>query len=650
MTPNVEKAHVNGINREIDPSAASDLSNTSTKNESKPRSSVSVAAKIGALVCFCIAAIIGVAGTGIWQMHKIGVEIVAIAENDIPLTDIVSKITLHQTEQAVYFERAVRFGAEISHTGSATGSAREHFKHSVGEFEAISKVIAQEFKTGKALVVKAVASAHTELETTEFKHVAASLIQIQEHHAASEQHIAEVFENLRAGNTASALNLVEQIEAEEDKLHKELEGLLNNIQTFTEAAAKQAEADEKLGLQLIIIVSIVSLLLASVAAWLVVTRQIARPLSAVVDALKALTAGDTDIEIKPYARDEIGEVADALSIFRDAIDANKELERANIQAEKEAAAERERKAEEKMKVDQELAKQSREEARLSAEKAELLAKITSEFDAQVNAVLASFASAAEEMQSSAQSLSATAEQTSQKATTVAAASEEASSNVQTVATAAEEMSASIGEISRQIDESARIAREGVQDAEVANGRVQGLAEAAQKIGDVVNLINDIASQTNLLALNATIEAARAGEAGKGFAVVATEVKSLADQTAKATEEIESQIAEIQGATNHAVQAIEGIGSTISKVDGIATAIATAMEQQRAATGEIAGSVQNAATGTQEVSTHIADVTIGASETGSAATSVLDATTEMNAQAAVLRRSVDEFLEKVKVAA
>lgn len=608
-------------------------------------SSLTVGAKIAAVVGLCVALMFAVAGSGIWQMQKIGLQLVGIAERDIPLSNLVGNIALHQTEQAVYFERAVRFGMELEKP-----SARERFDRTVGRFDGLKEKIAEEIRKGESLAAGAIASAPTEKEIAEFRAVSAALKEIEVLLASAGTAASGALNFFRAGNVADARELTDRFEAEEDKLMKKLEMLLARIQEFTEHAAHQAEVDEKLALKLMLGISIAGLVLSILSAWYVISRQIARPLAKVVGALRALTAGDTDVEITPHARDEIGEVAIALSTFRDAMEANKKLEQASIAAEKEAAAERQRQAEEKMKIDQELARKSTEEARKAAEKADFLTEITSQFDGQVNAVLASFASAAEEMQSSAQSLSATAEQTSQKATTVAAASEEASSNVQAVATATEEMSASIGEISRQIDESARIAREAVQDSELANERVQGLAEAAKKIGEVIGLINDIASQTNLLALNATIEAARAGEAGKGFAVVATEVKSLADQTARATDDIESQISEIQAATNQAVEAIQGIGSTIGKVDAIAAAIATAMEQQRAATGEIAGSVQNAATGTQEVSTHIADVTVGASETGSAAANVLEATREMNDQTVVLRQAVDEFLEKVKVAA
>jgi methyl-accepting chemotaxis protein len=610
------------------------------------KSSFSVGAKITVVVGLCLALMIGVSVTGIWIMQKIGVEIESIAEHDIPLTEIVSKITVHQLEQAINFERAVRYGEEMAHMPKA----RAHFETAVKKFEAISAQVDQEIKEGEHLAENATKAAHTTAEKAEFSHVLSALKTIEKHHHDFEVHAAEAMKLLLAGNVPAALKVTEKIEIEEESLNLELEALLTEIEKFTRDATRQAEADEKLGIKILTAVSVAGLLTGCIMAWFLITRLIVRPLSEVVVILGALTNGETDVEIKARSSDEIGAVAKALAKFRNVLLANKELEETNRLAELEAVAESKKRTEEKMQVDRELAEKSMEEARKASEKADYLAEITSQFDEAVNGVLTTFASAAEEMQSSAQSLSATAEQTSQKAVTVAAASEEASSNVQTVATAAEEMSASIGEISRQIDESARIAREGVQDAGIANERVQGLATAAQKIGEVINLINDIASQTNLLALNATIEAARAGEAGKGFAVVATEVKSLADQTARATEEIESQVTEIQSATNHAVDAIQGIGDTIGKVDGISTAIATAMEQQRSATGEIASSVQSAATGTQEVSTHIVDVTTAATETGDAAINVLEATKEMNSQAVVLRHAVDEFLEKVKIAA
>jgi methyl-accepting chemotaxis protein len=250
-----------------------------------------------------------------------------------------------------------------------------------------------------------------------------------------------------------------------------------------------------------------------------------------------------------------------------------------------------------------------------------------------------------EMQSTVDSLSATAEETSRQATAVSAASEEATSNVQTVASATEELSSSVQEVGRQVIESDRIANDAVAEAEKTNEQVQGLAEAANKIGEVVNLINDIASQTNLLALNATIEAARAGEAGKGFAVVASEVKNLATQTAKATEEISQQVVDIQEATSGAVSAIGDISGTIGKMSEIAKTVSQSVSEQITATREIAENVQQAASGTQEVSSNIAGVQQSAGETGTAASQMRDASGELARQSDLLRRQLEEFLNE-----
>ena len=254
------------------------------------------------------------------------------------------------------------------------------------------------------------------------------------------------------------------------------------------------------------------------------------------------------------------------------------------------------------------------------------------------------ASASTEMQSSAQALAATAEETNSQSVAVAAASEEVTTNIQTVASSAEELASSISEISRQVTESTKISQEAVNETNRTNEAVESLAEAAQKIGDVVKLISDIAGQTNLLALNATIEAARAGEAGKGFAVVASEVKSLANQTAKATEDIAAQVSAIQSETALAVTAIKGIGSTINKVNEIAVAISSAVEEQGAATAEISRNVTEASNGTQEVTTNIANVSTSAGESGQAAGQVLEAANGLSKNAEEMRKKIENFIE------
>ena len=348
----------------------------------------------------------------------------------------------------------------------------------------------------------------------------------------------------------------------------------------------------------------------------------AKPVRGMTAAMNQLAGGSTEVEIPAVGRsDEIGQMAGAVQVFKD-----NAIEVERLKREQEA-----------------------QDRRAAEEKRRQMMQLADGFEASVRGVVDLVSSAATELQATSKDMSATAEQTSSQSATVASASEEATTNVQTVASAAEELSASIQEISRQISESNQIAQGAVTNAQDTNGEVQGLAEAAQKIGDVVNLIRDIAEQTNLLALNATIEAARAGDAGKGFAVVANEVKSLANQTAKATEEIAAQVEGMQSATQGTVQSIEEITKVIARISENATAIAGAIEEQNASTQEIARNVQQAAAGTQEVQGNIVQVQAAAEQTGHSAGQVLSAASELSEQSEKLRGEVDRFVAGLRAA-
>ncbi len=276
-------------------------------------------------------------------------------------------------------------------------------------------------------------------------------------------------------------------------------------------------------------------------------------------------------------------------------------------------------------------------------------ELASSFEQNVLGIVESVAAAATELETTAQTMAKTAEHTSEKSTTVSAAAEEATANVSVVATAAEEMGASVSEIAQQVSHSTEIAGQAVERAQTTNDTIESLARAAEKVGEVVNMISDIAEQTNLLALNATIESARAGEAGRGFAVVASEVKSLATQTAKATEDIAGQIQGMQEITSQSVDAIGAIRSTIDEMNEVSVAINAAVEEQSAATQEIARNTQEAATGTQDVSRNIVQVLEGANETGAASGNVVDAAGELGKQAETLRTQVEDFLRNIRAA-
>jgi len=394
------------------------------------------------------------------------------------------------------------------------------------------------------------------------------------------------------------------------------ENVKSSADTVTETTATASRS-----VYLAIGVGLVGVLLGIVVGLLVSKKGIAAPISGVNGAMQTLADGRLEIDIPGTDRgDEVGMMAKTLQVFRDKLAEGERL-RAAQQAEQQRQLQR----------------------------AQQVEAAVARFEKAISSVVSTVSSSATELQSTAQSMTVTAEQTSRQSTAVAAASDETSQNVQMVASATEELSASIREISSQISEATRIIGDAVSQAAATDAKVKSLADAAQKIGEVVGLINDIASQTNLLALNATIEAARAGEAGKGFAVVASEVKTLATQTARATDEIDSQIRSIQDASNSSAQAIREIADTIRRVNEVSTAIASAVEEQGAATQEISRNVQQAAQGTSEVSANIGGVTQAAAETGHAAGDVLNAAGDLARNGDVLRNEVDTFLREIRAA-
>jgi methyl-accepting chemotaxis protein len=388
-------------------------------------------------------------------------------------------------------------------------------------------------------------------------------------------------------------------------------------------AATEAEARRQISFYSIVLWSVSILVLGLLAAgvmWMV--RGVSKPVAQMTEAMKRIANGELDCDVPARMRkDEIGAMAGAVQVFKE-----NALQMRAMEAEQAALAE---------KVEQ--------------DRKATLRSIAADFAQAVGGIVDSVSSAAAGIETTANALSATAETAQQLSATVAAASEQSSASVQSAAAASEEMASSVNEIGRQVQQSRQVSQQAVEQAQNTNQRIDALSQSASRIGEVIKLIADVAGQTNLLALNATIEAARAGEAGRGFAVVAQEVKALASQTAKATEEIASQIGQIQVATSDTVSSIEDVCKTITTMSEISSAIAAAVEEQGAATQEIARNVQEAARGAAQVSANIADVSQGTQQTQASAAQMHGSVSGLAGESRHLRQSVQSFLARLQAA-